>query len=145
MSGRTKRPRLQTTTASDIASQATRHFTHSSNTSTRTRQVLTSAPLEPTLTPLSLTEDSEMYPLSYDDIPVTVTGEFDHPAGVEIKSKARRYVNSVKTLIQIRHITTKWHWISGHTFAHLEGLSRPLFGCLPHIRRPRTFQPSKPV
>jgi len=91
MSKNSKRPRLQTTTASDIAPQATRHqFTHSSNTSTWTRQIVTTAtwePSEPTKMDSSLNEiDLDSFiPPAFDDFPVT--GELEPPAGLEVLTK----------------------------------------------------------
>ena len=89
MSKNSKRWRLQTTVASDIA--PTRQFTHSSNTATRTRQIVSTVELEPTkaTTPLPVIEvDSK-------DSTAAVTVELNHPAGVEILTKPQRYVNSV--------------------------------------------------
>lgn len=94
MSGKSKRPRLQTTVASDIAPQATSsQFTHSSNTSTRTRQVVTSAQLEPSKPITTPSPSIDINPSFFEDLPVT--GELDPPAGIELRTKAQRYVNSV--------------------------------------------------
>jgi hypothetical protein len=95
MPGKSKRPRLQTTAASDIASPATHQFTHSSNSSTRTRQIVTSARLESSEPITSPSPLIEMNSPSFDDIPVTEASELDLPAGIELRTKARRYVNSV--------------------------------------------------
>ena len=97
MSKRAKRPRLQTTTASDITPR--HNFTHSSNTSTRTRQIVTSATLEP-----PGPEESDISPMNSDffmpasfvseDFPAPV--EHDPPAGMEVVRKPHRYANSVR-------------------------------------------------
>lgn len=96
-----KRPRLQSTRASDITQ--THHFTHSSNTSTRTRQIMTSAefvPSEPTTSTTSSPPGMEM-PSNVDDF-FLLPEEVDHPAGIEVLTKARRYVNSVWTILSFR-------------------------------------------
>jgi hypothetical protein len=87
MTKKSKRPRLQTTVASDIVSRSQFTGTHSSNTATRTRQMVTTVDLEPTTTEM----DSEPF-----TFPETV--ELDLPAGVEVLTnlKAQRYVNSVR-------------------------------------------------
>ena len=97
MSKNSKRPRLQTTVEGDIAPR--RHFTHSSHTATRTRQIVTTVKLEPTKTATPLIEmDPEcLTPISFDECPVTA--ELDLPAGVEVLRKAQRYVNSVWMII----------------------------------------------
>ena len=74
MSKKSKRPRLQTTVASDIMSQ----FTHSSNTATRTRQIVTTVGLESTKTMTLFDSEMDSDPF----IPVTV--DQDLPAGVEV-------------------------------------------------------------
>ena len=90
MSKNFKQPCLQTTVASDIAPR--HQFTHSSNTSTHTRQIMTTIELEPTKTMAPLIEiDSESFP-PY-EFPVTV--ELDLPAGIEVLTKAQCYVNLV--------------------------------------------------
>ena len=86
-----KRPRLQTTRASDITH--THQFTHSSNTSTRTRQIVTSTEILPSESTESSLPSMEIQ----SDFPVLEEG--DHPAGLEVLTKARRYVNSVGTII----------------------------------------------
>ena len=90
MSKNSKRRRLQTTAASDIA--PTRLFTHSSNTATRTRQIVSAVKSDPTnsMTPLPVM-DSEVD--SNNNLAGTV--ELDHPAGVEVLKKPQRYINSV--------------------------------------------------
>ena len=96
MSKNSKRPRLQKTVASDVV--PSQQFTHSSNTSTRTRQILTTAKLdlsEPTKTSPLMEKDTDMF----DDMPDPETYELDHPAGLEVLTKARRYVNSVWVII----------------------------------------------
>jgi hypothetical protein len=96
MTGKSKRPRLQTTVASDIAPRATQQFTHSSNTSTRTRQIVVSAAIhtsEDIDTPSPLIA---MEAPSLEDF--HVSGEVDPPAGIEVLTKARRYVNSVRRI-----------------------------------------------
>lgn len=100
MTGKSKRPRLQTTAASDlIASPASRQFTHSSNSSTRTRHIVTSARVESSEITEPLTSPSPLIemnsPTTYDVIPDTGSSELDPPAGIELRTKARRYVNSV--------------------------------------------------
>jgi hypothetical protein len=92
MSKNSKRPRLQKTVASDIG--PSQHFTHSSNTSTCTKQILTTAKMdlsEPTKTSPLIEKDTDMF----DDMPDPETSVPDHPAGLEVLKKARRYVNSV--------------------------------------------------
>jgi hypothetical protein len=91
MSKKSKRPRLHKTVASDIAPRD--HFTHTSNTPTRTRQITTSmlTPSDPTQTTGTSTL-FEMYPESSE-------AEVDPPAGVEILTKGRRYINSVSIII----------------------------------------------
>ena len=87
MSGKSKCPGLQTTSTSDIAQQATSsQFIHSSNTSTRTRQIVTSAPLEPleSITTPLVFEELDTSSFEY----LQVTGEDDPPAGVELWTKA---------------------------------------------------------
>lgn len=86
-----KRPRLQTTRASDITH--TQQFTHSSNTSTRTRQIVTSTEIVPSEPIESSFQGMEMQSEVYDHFPPAQ--ESDHPAGIEVLPKARRYVNSV--------------------------------------------------
>ena len=99
MTGKSKRPRLQTTAASDLASSASRLFTHSSNSATRTRQIVTSARVgsseisERSVSPSPLIEMNS--PTMFDVIPETFASELDPPAGIELRTKARRYVNSV--------------------------------------------------
>ena len=92
MSKNSKRPRMQKTVASDIVPQASsRNFIHSSNTSTRTHQVVTTVrldPAEPTPSP-----QIEMTPPPFEDGPMSQ--ELDPPAGVEVLKKPRRYLNSV--------------------------------------------------
>jgi hypothetical protein len=99
MTGKSKRPRLQTTAASDLASSATpRHqFTHSSNTSTRTRQIVTSEPSQPpnTSTPSESPLIEMTSPTLDDHISGSGATELDAPAGIELRTKARRYINSV--------------------------------------------------
>ena len=103
MTGKSKRPRLQTTAASDlIASPPSRQFTHSSNSSTRTRQIVTTARVESSeiaepsyTTPSHLNEMNS--PTTLDYIPDTDGMELDPPAGIELRTKARRYVNSVSS------------------------------------------------
>lgn len=90
-----KRPRLQTTRASDIAH--THQFTHSSNTSTRTRQIVTSAEIFPSEATNSSSAGMEMQSNELDLVPVPV--EVEHPAGIEVITKPRRYVNSVWTML----------------------------------------------
>jgi hypothetical protein len=86
-----KRPRLQTTAASDVG--PTQQFTHSSNTSTRTRQIVTRADFLASETTNMTSPRMEMDSDIFDQYPVTE--EVDHPAGVEVLTKAKRYVNSV--------------------------------------------------
>jgi hypothetical protein len=101
MSKNPKRPRLQKTVASDIAPK--HQFTHSSHTSTRTRQIMTTGASlnqsEPTqTTSSSFNMDSESFiPPLFDDFPGMIT-ELDPPAGVELRTKARRYGNSVSMI-----------------------------------------------
>ena len=100
MSKRSKRPRLQTTAASDITPR--HNFTHSSSTSTRTRQIVTSATMEPTVTEetnISLMNSEFFMPTSFasEDFPATV--EHEPPAGVEVVSKPHRYANSVRIVL----------------------------------------------
>ena len=103
MSKNSKRPRLQKTVASDIAPRD--HFTHSSNTPTRTRQITTSmlAPSNPTQTTSPMIEmdleSSTSNPASFDDFPGTASAEIDPPASVEVLTKARRYINSVSMIL----------------------------------------------
>jgi hypothetical protein len=89
MSRNSKRPRLQTTVASDITPR--RQFTHSSNTATRTRQIVTPVQLETTVQLIDMVSEP------YDsDFPATVEQlELDLPAGIEVLTKRQRYVNSV--------------------------------------------------
>lgn len=91
MSKKSKRPRLQTTVASDIIA-STSQFTHSSNTATRTRQIVTTVGLESTKSTTLFDSKMDSDPF----IPVTV--DQDLPAGVEVLTnlKAQRYVNSVR-------------------------------------------------
>ena len=91
MSKKSKRPRLQTTVASDIIA-STSQFTHSSNTATRTRQSVTTVGLESTKSTTLFDSKMDSDPF----IPVTV--DQDLPAGVEVLTnlKAQRYVNSVR-------------------------------------------------
>jgi hypothetical protein len=86
-----KRPRLQTTRASDIA-QNTHQFTHSSNTLTRTRQIVTSAEFVPS-EPINSSPGMDMQSDELDLYPVP--DEVEHPAGIEVLTRAPRYVNSV--------------------------------------------------
>ena len=91
MSKNSKRPRMQKTVQSDIAPLAIHQFTHSSNSSTRTRQIVTTARMEPpdpmnSSSPLIEMDPPDEFPLS---------GEVNPPAGVEVLTKAQRYVNSV--------------------------------------------------
>jgi hypothetical protein len=83
-----KRPRLQTTVASDITPK--HQITHSSNTATRTRQIMTTNELDPTNITAPII-DFSLY-----DFPATV--ELDVPAGVEIRTKAPRYINSASVI-----------------------------------------------
>ena len=100
MSKRSKRPRLQTTAASYITPR--HNFTHSSNTSTRTHQIVTSATMEPTVTEetnISLMNSEFFMPTSFlsEDFPATV--EHEPPAGVEVVSKLHCYANSVRIVL----------------------------------------------
>lgn len=86
---------MQKTVASDIAPQATtsHHFTHSSNTPTRTRHIVTTSHMEPSEPMITSSPLMRMDLSSIDDFPVSE--ENDPPAGVEVLTKPRRYVNSV--------------------------------------------------
>lgn len=86
---------MQKTVASDIAPRATNHFTHSSNTSTRTRQIVTETRIEASESMNTPSPLVEMDPHSFDEFPIS--GELNPPAGVEVQTKARHYVNSVRT------------------------------------------------
>ena len=85
-----KRPRLQTTAASDITPSTGNQFIHSSNTSTCTRQIVTTSNL--TVPSSSVMDIDTNFP---DLFPVTNNSEQDHPAGIEIVKKPQRNVNSV--------------------------------------------------
>jgi hypothetical protein len=99
MSKNPKRARLQKTVASDIAPREC--FTHSSHTPTRKRQITTSmlAPSHPTHTtsPLIEMDLDSGNPAPFDNL--SVTQEVDPPAGVEVLTKARRYINSVSKML----------------------------------------------
>jgi hypothetical protein len=97
MARNNKRPRLQKTVAKDIAPRDL--FTHSSNTSTRTRQITTSilAPSNPTHTTSSLLEMDLELSTPGPSVDFSETYEIDPPAGVEVFTKGRRYLNSVST------------------------------------------------
>lgn len=106
MSKRTKnskRPRLQTTVESDLTSS--NQYIHSSHTSTRTRQLVTSAGLvlsEPTNQTIPTYPTIESLPGIEIDLDLSdlnpVTNEQDLPAGIEVLPKRERYVNSVRIM-----------------------------------------------
>jgi hypothetical protein len=102
MSKNHKRARLHKTFSSDLAPRD--HFTHSSNTPTRTRQVTTSmlAASDPTHTSSSFIE-MDLEPFNHAPFDeVSVTEEDDPPDGVEVLTKAIRYINSVSNMLQFK-------------------------------------------
>jgi hypothetical protein len=112
MSKNSKRPRLQTTLASDIAPR--HQFTHSSNTSTRTKQILTAATLDEseqinTTSPLIQMDSDSAWS---NDLPNA--GEAELPAGIEVVTKASRYVNSVWILL-VQSLITIYRKLSQDT------------------------------
>ena len=106
MSKNSKRPRLQKTVASDIAPR--QQFAHSSNSSTRTRQIITTAILEPSIPSHSTSNSESPFPPLFDDFPVATDTELEPPAGVEVLKKAQRYPNSVSIFVHfdLEHTNT---------------------------------------
>ena len=152
MSKRTKnskRPRLQTTVESDLTSS--NQYIHSSHTSTRTRQLVTSAglvlseptnqtiPTYPTIESLPGIEiDSDLSDLN------PVTNEQDLPAGIEVLPKRERYVNSVRIMSWSawgsKDQDLKFYKnFTGHSLAHMEEVSRWLPRFMPRFGRTRSF------
>lgn len=141
MAKSTSRKRLQTYHAKDIASQE-HNSVLLSNTSKRLRKVVTSVPVltsHHSHTPKSDGDDGagiivdegmdfheimDFHPDTNTD--VTSCADFEHPAALRIRTRAKRYQNSVCGLYILLLLESTISPSLGHPPPHMERVSRPV-------------------